>query len=51
MAGERYKMASKQTKALLKGEYGRTIKPFNKAVQKKVLGKEQAHNLQAGRSA
>ena len=33
-------MASKQTKALLKGEYGRTIKPFNRAVQKKVLGKE-----------
>ena len=40
MTGERYKMASKQTKALLKGEYGRTIKPFNRAVQKKVLGKE-----------
>ena len=42
MSGERYKMASKQTKALLMGEYGRTIKPFNKAVQRKVLGKEQA---------
>ena len=40
MTGARYKMASKQTKALLKGEYGRTIKPFNRAVQKKVLGKE-----------
>ena len=42
MTGERYKMVSKQTKAILKGEYGKTIRPFNKSVQKKVLGKEQA---------
>lgn len=40
MTGERYKMVSKQTKAILKGEYGRTRRPFNKTVQKKVLGKE-----------
>ncbi len=41
MTGERYKMVSKQTKAILKGEYGRTIRPFNKSVQKKVLGNEE----------
>lgn len=41
MTGERYKMVSKQTKAILKGEYGKTIRPFSKAVQKKVLGNEE----------
>ena len=41
MTGERYKMVSKQTKAILKGEYGRTIRPFNKAIQKKVLDGEE----------
>ena len=41
MTGDRYKMVSKQTKAILKGEYGRTIRPFNKAIQKKVLDGEE----------
>ncbi len=36
--GERYKVATKETKALLRGEYGRTVRPFNKEVQKKVIG-------------
>ncbi len=40
MSGKRYKMASVQTKAVLRGEYGRTIMPFNKAVQKKVVGSD-----------
>jgi oxaloacetate decarboxylase alpha subunit len=38
LAGERYKMVTKETKALLSGEYGQTVKPFNKEVQKKVIG-------------
>jgi oxaloacetate decarboxylase alpha subunit len=36
--GERYKMATKETKAVLCGEYGQTVKPFNPEVQKKVIG-------------
>ncbi len=39
LAGERYKMVTKETKAVLSGEYGRTVKPFNPEVQKKVIGK------------
>jgi len=38
IAGERYKMVTKESKALLSGEYGQTVKPFNKEVQKKVIG-------------
>lgn len=38
LAGERYKMVTKETKALLSGEYGQTVKPFDKVVQKKVIG-------------
>ncbi|MBH1942396.1 oxaloacetate decarboxylase subunit alpha [Mobilitalea sibirica] len=38
LAGERYKMVTKETKALLSGEYGQTVKPFNQEVQKKVIG-------------
>ncbi len=36
--GERYKVATKETKALLHGEYGQTVRPFNPEVQKKVIG-------------
>jgi oxaloacetate decarboxylase alpha subunit len=38
LAGERYKMVTKETKALLSGEYGQTVKPFNAEIQKKVIG-------------
>jgi oxaloacetate decarboxylase alpha subunit len=38
IAGERYKMVTKETKAVLSGEYGRTVKPFDPEVQKKVIG-------------
>ncbi|WMJ88300.1 oxaloacetate decarboxylase subunit alpha [Anaerocolumna sp. MB42-C2] len=38
IAGERYKMVTKETKAVLSGEYGRTVKPFDPDVQKKVIG-------------
>lgn len=41
LAGERYKMVTKETKAMLHGEYGQTVKPFNPEVVKKVLGDEQ----------
>ena len=39
--GERYKMMTKETKAVLHGDYGQTAKPFNKEVQKKALGNEK----------
>jgi len=38
--GERYKMITKESKALLHGEYGQTVKPFNEEVQKKAIGDE-----------
>ncbi len=38
LMGERYKMATKETKDVLAGKYGRTIKPFDPEVQKKVNG-------------
>ncbi len=40
LAGERYKIVTKETKAMLKGEYGQTVKPFNPDVVKKALGDE-----------
>lgn len=39
--GERYKMMTKETKAVLHGDYGQTAKPFNKEVQKKALGNDK----------
>ena len=41
LMGERYKMATKETKAILKGEYGQTVKPFNPDVVKKCIGDEK----------
>ena len=38
---ERYKMITKESRALLRGEYGQTVKPFNKEVQKKAIGDEK----------
>ena len=38
LMGERYKMATGQTKDLLSGKYGKTVKPFNPEVQKKIIG-------------
>ncbi len=43
--GERYKMATKETKAVLHGEYGQTVKPFNKEVQDKVLSDEEKSTI------
>ena len=36
--GERYKMVTKETKDVLSGKYGATVKPFDKEVQKKCIG-------------
>lgn len=37
LAGERYKSVTKETTAVLKGEYGSTPAPVNKELQKKIL--------------
>ena len=37
LSGERYKSMTKETAAILKGEYGATSAPVNKELQKKVL--------------
>lgn len=41
LMGERYKMATKETKAVLRGEYGQTVKPFNQEVIDKVIPGEE----------
>ncbi|MGN0428209.1 MAG: oxaloacetate decarboxylase subunit alpha [Agathobacter sp.] len=38
LMGERYKVATAQTKDILLGKYGQTVKPFNPEVVEKVLG-------------
>ena len=38
-------MATKETKAVLRGEYGQTVKPFNKEVQDKVLSEEEKASI------
>ena len=40
LMGERYKVATKETKDILLGKYGQTVKPFNPEVVEKVLGDE-----------
>lgn len=40
IAGERYKMVPKESKAMLRGEYGKAPAPINSDVQKKILGDE-----------
>ncbi len=41
LMGERYKMATKETKAVLRGEYGQTVKPMNQEVIDKVIPGEE----------
>jgi len=41
LSGERYKMITKESKAVLRGEYGKTAKPVNPEVQKKALGEQE----------
>jgi oxaloacetate decarboxylase alpha subunit len=38
--GERYKMVPKESKKIMLGEFGQTVKPFNPEVQKKIIGDE-----------
>ncbi len=40
VGGERYKMVTKETKDILSGKYGATVKPFNEEVQKKCIGED-----------
>ena len=41
LMGERYKMATKETKAVLRGEYGQTVKPMNQEIIDKVIPGEK----------
>jgi len=41
LMGERYKVATKETRGILLGQYGQTVKPFNPEVVEKVLGADQ----------
>ncbi len=41
LMGERYKMATKETKAVLRGEYGQTVKPMSQEVIDKVIPGEK----------
>ena len=42
LMGERYKMVSKETKGICKGEYGRTPVPIKDDFRKKIIGDEKA---------
>ncbi len=41
ITGERYKMVPKESRAIVKGEYGKTPAPINAEIQKKILGDEE----------
>jgi len=41
ITGERYKIVPKESKALVKGEYGRTPAPIPEHIKKKILGDEE----------
>ena len=41
LMGERYKVATQETKDILLGKYGQTVKPFNPEIVDKVLGDEK----------
>lgn len=41
ITGERYKMIPKESKALVKGEYGKTPAPIPEEIRKKILGDEE----------
>ena len=41
LAGERYKMVPKESKGMLKGEYGQLPAPVNEEVRRKCIGEEQ----------
>jgi oxaloacetate decarboxylase alpha subunit len=41
LAGERYKMVSKESKALMRGEYGQLPAPVDPVIQKKIIGDDE----------
>ncbi|MBQ3847592.1 MAG: pyruvate carboxylase subunit B, partial [Clostridia bacterium] len=41
LSGERYKMITKETKGIVRGEYGRTPAPISEEIRKKILGDEE----------
>lgn len=41
VTGERYKMVPKESKGLVKGEYGKTPGPISEEIKKKILGDEE----------
>ncbi len=41
LSGERYKMITKETKGIVRGEYGRTPAPISEEIRKKILGEEE----------
>ena len=41
LMGERYKMVSKETKGIVRGEYGRTPAPISDEFRKKIIGDEE----------
>jgi oxaloacetate decarboxylase alpha subunit len=41
ISGERYKLIPKETKALVRGEYGRTPAPISDEIVKKIIGDEE----------
>ena len=45
LMGERYKVATKETKDILLGNYGQTVKPFNPKVVDKVLGEDKKNAI------
>ena len=45
LMGERYKVATKETRGVLMGGYGQTVKPFNQEVIDKVLSAEEKEKI------
>ena len=45
LMGVRYKVATKETKDVLRGKYGQTVKPFNPEVVDKVLGEDKKNAI------
>ncbi len=41
ISGERYKMVPKESKKLMLGQFGQSVKPFDPEVQKKIIGDEE----------
>ena len=41
LAGERYKMVSKESKGIVRGEYGQTPVPISEEIVKKIIGDEE----------